>query len=214
MQFKTVTLPILLFLLIQLIKAEKDDRSSEWTTSSSNLVQNVNSIRNQLKNIKMQVVDKYEHEKLLWQLESFESWYADEERSKCSADLSYIFNGWTPIQRRLDGSENFYRNWSDYQQGFGDKHKEFFIGLEPLHQLTKTKGPQELLIVLGDHDKHIAYAKYNNFIVGSEADLYELKDLGSYVGSAGDALSEQVGKKFTTLDQDNDGSKLHNCAKL
>ncbi|XP_023303417.2 fibrinogen-like protein 1 [Lucilia cuprina] len=214
MQYKIFALLILLFLLIQLAKAEKDVGSSDETISSSNLVHNVDSIRNQLKNIKAQVVDKYENEKLLWQLEAFESWYGDEEKSKCSVDLSYVFNGWTPIQRRLDGTENFYRNWSDYQQGFGDKHKEFFMGLEPLHQLIKTKGPQELLIILGDHDKHIAYAKYDNFIVGSEADLYELKDLGSYVGSAGDALSEQVGKKFTTLDRDNDGSKLHNCAKL
>ena len=28
----------------------------------------------------------------------------------------------------MDGSENFYRNWSDYQRGFGSKNGEFWQG--------------------------------------------------------------------------------------
>jgi len=41
------------------------------------------------------------------------------------------------FQRRKDGSDNFYRNWTDYKNGFGTKglSGEFWLGLSTLYSL-------------------------------------------------------------------------------
>ncbi|CAC5366590.1 unnamed protein product [Mytilus coruscus] len=35
---------------------------------------------------------------------------------------------WTVIQRRLDGTTDFYRNWHEYKQGFGNVNLEYWLG--------------------------------------------------------------------------------------
>ena len=43
-------------------------------------------------------------------------------------------SGWTVMQRRLDGSVDFYRGWADYVDGFGSLQGEYWIGtLQVLH---------------------------------------------------------------------------------
>ncbi|CAF5052555.1 unnamed protein product, partial [Rotaria socialis] len=40
-----------------------------------------------------------------------------------SFDVKCIFEnniGWTVIQRRINGTIDFYRRWNDYKNGFGD----------------------------------------------------------------------------------------------
>ncbi|XP_076105750.1 ryncolin-1-like [Mytilus galloprovincialis] len=36
--------------------------------------------------------------------------------------------GWTVIQSRLDGSTNFYKGWTAYEDGFGNLEHEFWLG--------------------------------------------------------------------------------------
>ncbi|XP_016957909.1 microfibril-associated glycoprotein 4 [Drosophila biarmipes] len=119
--------------------------------------------------------------------------------------------GWMTIQRRVDGSVNFTRDWNGYKNGFGDVRKEFFIGLEKLHRLTEQR-PCELNITIEDANGTTSYAHYNDFKVGDEASMYELLSLGSFEGSAGDSLIWNTKKKFSTFDQDND-LVARNCAQ-
>ena len=88
--------------------------------------------------------------------------------------------GWTVFQKRLDGSVDFYRGWADYKRGFGNLNGEFWLGLDKIHRLTKTKN--KLRVDLEDTTGKTAYAEYNMFAVTSEKTKYQLS-LGKYSGT-------------------------------
>ncbi|KAH8403208.1 hypothetical protein KR222_007809, partial [Zaprionus bogoriensis] len=111
--------------------------------------------------------------------------------------------GWLIILNRMDGSVDFNRNWNVYKKGFGELDGEFFLGLDIVHALTAYRS-QELLVLLEDFDGDARYEKYEKFAIGNEAELYALHTLGSFSGSAGDALSIHHGMNFSTFDRDND----------
>ncbi|XP_073838233.1 uncharacterized protein [Musca autumnalis] len=123
-------------------------------------------------------------------------------------------SNWTVILRREDGSVNFNRNWLEYKHGFGNTNSEFFIGMEKLHNITSNGLPHEMVITLRTFDGNQTYAKYDNIVIGSEKDQYELKVLGVYSGDAGDSLRHHEGEKFTTIDRDNDNDAKRNCAEV
>jgi len=118
--------------------------------------------------------------------------------------------GWTVFQRREDGSVDFYRYWTDYQQGFGNLSGEFWLGLDKIHRLTSTA--TQLRVDMQDFEENSRYAQYSNFSVGDSASKYTLSASG-YTGTAGDSLTTwHNGFKFSTRDQDNDRYDGH-CAQ-
>ena len=134
--------------------------------------------------------------------------------SWCSGRLSVVGmycdtttdnGGWTVIQRRKDGSENFNRSWGDYERGFGDLNGEFWYGLKAINCLTKT-GQWELRVDFEFADKTRSHLHYTSFKVGSATDEYPLT-IGGFTGiTSTDPFSSHPlnGLKFSTYNNDND----------
>ncbi|XP_060595449.1 microfibril-associated glycoprotein 4-like [Ruditapes philippinarum] len=121
--------------------------------------------------------------------------------------------GWTVIQRRQDGSEDFYKNWVDYKNGFGKRVGEYWLGLEKIYHLTITDSSLYIYLETFEKDNvdpFNAFAEYSTFTINDETDKYRLTVSG-YSGSCGDSMSYQNGSKFTTKDDDNDYVN-YNCA--
>ena len=127
-------------------------------------------------------------------------------------DTDTADGGWTVIQRRVDGSVDFNRPWSDYEKGFGHFNGEFWYGLKSMNCLTKI-GQWELRVDFGFENGTTSFLHYNEFKVGNTTDEYPLT-IGGFTGItptdpfAGHPLN---GRKFSTYDNDNDQSGT-NCA--
>ena len=90
-----------------------------------------------------------------------------------SCDMTTDGGGWTVFQRRQDGSVYFYRNWTDYKNGFGNMSGEFWLGLDKINRLTKNNDT-EFRVDLEDFEGGKRYAKYSKFDVEDENENYKL----------------------------------------
>ena len=120
--------------------------------------------------------------------------------------------GWIVIQRNMQGSLiSFNRNWSEYEEGFGDLHTEFWYGLQNIHYLTRN-GQWEMRVDYQFNNKTWSYLHYNQFSVGSASEEYPLTVRGfTGVGTDLFASHQLHGEKFSTPDNDNDKNR-RNCA--
>ena len=118
-------------------------------------------------------------------------------------DMLSAGGGWLVIQRRQDGSEDFYRNWDDYRKGFGNLQGEFWLGNDHLRRLTESGVSWKLRVDLEDWNNQSAWAEFGIFKIKGENFTLEV---GSYNtnSTAGDSLAYNNGMMFTTKDRDND----------
>ncbi|KAL3284117.1 hypothetical protein HHI36_018285 [Cryptolaemus montrouzieri] len=120
--------------------------------------------------------------------------------------------GWTVIQNRYDGSQNFFLGWNEYKHGFGNLGGEFWLGLDNIYHLTGQE-VNELFIELLDNTSTRKFARYSAFSIGSEVEGYPLKLLGGYSGDAEDSLIYHAGSRFSTKDKDQDEWDEGSCPR-
>ena len=129
-----------------------------------------------------------------------------------SCDMETEGGGWTVIQRRINSTIKFNRQWNEYVRGFGNVEGSFWLGLKAMHHLTRT-GKIILRFDLKNKDGQNGYAEYHMAEVGGEAQKYQIK-LGKFIGSIDDAMAHSNGMPFSSFDQDNDESQNKNCANF
>lgn len=131
-------------------------------------------------------------------------------------DMDTEGGGWTVIQKRGQFGNAvyyFYRNWTEYANGFGDPIKEYWIGNNALHQLTSRERSFELRIELKNETTKTFVAKYSVFKVGPEPSFYKLT-LGDYSGPPdSDSFKYADGASFSTFDSEHDTDPSNNCAE-
>ena len=132
--------------------------------------------------------------------------------STAYCDMTTDGGGWIVIQRNKKNSlMNFNKNWTDYEEGFGDLNTEFWYGLAAMHCLTQ-RGQWEMRVDYQFNNTHWSYLHYNQFSVGSASEEYPLT-VGGFTGVGRDwfIVEPHNGMKFSTPDNDND-KYSDNCA--
>ncbi|XP_056234571.1 angiopoietin-related protein 4-like [Seriola aureovittata] len=122
--------------------------------------------------------------------------------------------GWTIIQKRQDGSQNFNQLWESYKKGFGSLNGEFWLGLENIHSLSK-QGQYVLQVELSDWagEQHMAHYR---FLLDGEEKLFALHlEQETSSGAEEEIMTTAAsGRPFSTADRDNDLTADINCAEL
>ncbi|XP_063415919.1 fibrinogen C domain-containing protein 1-like [Mytilus trossulus] len=123
--------------------------------------------------------------------------------------------GWTVIQRRFDGSTDFYRNWDDYRIGFGLVAGEHWLGNNYIHAITRQRS-YKVRFDLEDFEGRTKYAIYTVFSINNEGTNYTLSIEG-FSGTAGDSMKlddgiSNNGMMFSTRDRENDLLEGKDCA--
>uniref|UniRef100_A0A1A8FGT0 Angiopoietin-like 4 n=1 Tax=Nothobranchius korthausae TaxID=1143690 RepID=A0A1A8FGT0_9TELE len=121
--------------------------------------------------------------------------------------------GWTIIQKRLDGSQNFNQLWESYKNGFGSLNGEFWLGLDNIHSLSK-QGQYILQVELSDEAGQQREARYKFQLDGEEKMFALHLEQESPSGVQEDiVIAGASGLPFSTADRDNDLAADINCAQ-
>ncbi|XP_070173619.1 tenascin-R-like [Littorina saxatilis] len=136
--------------------------------------------------------------------------YISRDPTSVFCDQTTDNGGWLVFQRRQGTSVDFYRDWAQYRNGFGDLEGSFWLGLDALHSLTTSRRYQ-LRVDLKMWNETRGYATYSGFYVEGSDTNFILHFDNFTGGNAGDSLAWHRGGQFSTKDRDHDTAG-GNCA--
>lgn len=145
-------------------------------------------------------------------------------------DMTTAGGGWTVFQRRIDNSTNFHsRSWNESKVGFGESLEgNFWLGLDNIHTLTPKDLNVTLRIDLQGNKclsgrgrncgaNYTYFGEWSSFQIENEENKYRLHISSSKPGNLAigrdNFLNDANGQFFTTVDRDNDGGAMANCAQ-
>ncbi|XP_062619826.1 ficolin-2-like [Saccostrea cucullata] len=101
--------------------------------------------------------------------------------------MTTMGGGWTAIQKRINGSLDFDRTWTEYKNGFGAPEQDVWVGNDVIHQLTK-EGTSSLYVTITLQNSTTLYEMYDGFSVSDEAGKYQLFLAGPATGTLGKCI--------------------------
>ncbi|XP_072436242.1 fibrinogen-like protein 1 [Chiloscyllium punctatum] len=122
-------------------------------------------------------------------------------------DMDTAGGGWTIIQRRVDGTIDFNRGWTEYKEGFGELTGEFWLGNNHIHDIT-SQGEYSLRIDLEDWKYRQKFVLYETFRIEDESNHFRLHVAG-FSGTLEDSFAWYHNKRsFSTPDTGNICAKI------
>ncbi|XP_053387308.1 neurogenic locus notch homolog protein 2-like [Mercenaria mercenaria] len=127
-------------------------------------------------------------------------------------DMTTDGGGWTVFQYRFNGTVDFYRNLSDYENGFGDLNTEFWLGLRYIQEIA-SKESTYLRIDLEAPNGTMGYETFDNFSlsIGPAYTLHLGRTIASSrIFSPDDFGPYHRGNAFITYDHDRNNCAVYN----
>ncbi|KAL1380608.1 hypothetical protein pipiens_003559 [Culex pipiens pipiens] len=187
-------------------------RMAKLESLTTTLLQNQKSLQDQLANLKQSGVTSSDKVDPCQSANSSGLVHLKDLRKDAYCEMDFLEGGWIVFQQQqVNSALSFNLNWAQYRLGFGTvgKDENYWLGLEPVHQITNS-GDYELAVEF-TFGGNKGFARYSQFKLAGEADKYRLL-IGGYSGTLADGLSNRNYAKFSTYDSDND-SYNENCAK-
>uniref|UniRef100_A0A915ASW7 Fibrinogen C-terminal domain-containing protein n=1 Tax=Parascaris univalens TaxID=6257 RepID=A0A915ASW7_PARUN len=191
--------------------ASANDKIEKLDSHLRNIVDNVNNNRNALRNLESSLPKACSDSLSTYGI--YKDYLLIKPSDQLPSHIARCDGNWTIIQQRNDGATAFNRTFEEYRWPFGEVNHDHWIGNEYIHALTQPAGSSirfETWDVFGEY----RVALYHSFSVSDFTSLYRLSISGydKEASNLTDAMSFHSGRRFSSLDRDEDSSSTH-CAR-
>ncbi|VDK59821.1 unnamed protein product [Anisakis simplex] len=196
---------------LQLILASTNDKLEKFDSNLRNVIKKLNDSQSSLNNLEASLPKACSDSMTTYGVHK--EYLLIKPSDKLPSQMVHCDKDWTIIQQRMDGAVRFNRTFEEYRWPFGNVDADHWIGNEYINALTQLCDCSirfETWDVFGEY----RLAIYHNFSVSDFDHLYRLSisNYDSNSSNLTDAMSFHDGRRFSSLDRDEDTSSTH-CAR-